>query len=217
MSQGLYENLNVQDFIKSRSKSPRNPDPNAKFEDLPEQIKTKITNSIIIFQGVETTLNEIVGQDLFVLNLLTPKDIKIILSEDKKLKIGDICRVTSKYRFMERKVIETKFDGDDTYVENMKTFPKLQAEIASKQRFILADSAGTGRTVIFENFVKKLKGIYPTYWIGYIKLRKHSEIMQEYCKLRRDPTIEEVRNLLIDILNIKSELEIEIFTNKSTT
>lgn len=192
-----------------RSRSSRNFEPDAKFEELPELIKTKILNSIVIFQGVEIFLNEITEQDLFILNLLTPKDIQIILSEDIKLEIGEICKFTAKYRFMERSFIETINDDN---LENMKSFLQIQAEIDSKRRFILADAAGTGRTIAFENIVKKLKVIYPTYWMVYIKLRKYDYIMQEYFKLRRDPTIEEIRNLLVDILSLKSKLEIELFT-----
>ncbi|CAG9800496.1 unnamed protein product [Chironomus riparius] len=207
--QVTFENLTVQDSFTSRSKSPRNPDPDAKFEDLPELIKTKILNTTIVFQGVEITLNDVTKQDLFILNLLTPKEIQTILSEDRKLIIGQICRNSSKFKFMERKFIESKFDGDE---DNIKTFLQVQVELESSRRLILADAAGTGRTVIIENIFKRLKVVYPTYWIGYIRLKKHNEIMQEYCKLLRDPTIEEIRNLLIDILKIKSELEIELFT-----
>jgi len=182
------------------------------YDDLTQPMKMKILHSKIIFQDVETSLYDIVGDNLHVLNALTSEDIRNVLLRNIKLEIGESRKAFNKHKIIDRELIQSNVEDDAlAKCEKIKDYEQIKADVEESKNFILSDNSGTGKTVKFGDLKRKLKEDSKNVWISFIKLRDHKEMLTKYESEEDELSLDAATQILLDILNIKSEVEIEIF------
>ncbi|KAL7014469.1 hypothetical protein ACKWTF_015946 [Chironomus riparius] len=172
------------------------------FNSLIEPMKAVILHKEIKFQGVDTSIFEIIGNDAEVLGLLSNTDLKKILLKND-FKIGKFSENTTKFGYVERAFIgagEKAFDSQDM-IDILQTSKCL----------LLNGKAGVGKTTTFENLVSKFKIKLPNFWVSCVKLREFKNILND--NLNRVEDINSVCNLFCEILDLKSNFEVRIFKN----
>ncbi|XP_070508868.1 uncharacterized protein [Chironomus tepperi] len=197
------------------------------YEDLTEPMKCKILHSKIIFQGAETTLNDLIGNDQDTLRLLEPKQIRDNLIKDIKIKFGKVHELTSKYKISERAYISTEvynsicindrsnreqIDIESQIEAKKKIFDEIKTEVNESKIFLLVDHAGTGKTTSFEDIAVKLKKCNQNYWVSFINLREHAKIL-ENLKENSDFNLVEILKILLKFVGQKTEIELRIFVH----
>ncbi|KAL7047982.1 hypothetical protein ACKWTF_003167 [Chironomus riparius] len=139
----------------------QNEDVEIEFKNLTNPMKAKILHSTIEFQGEKLSLDEIIGEDYKILQYLKQNSIRKILLNLEKFSIGNICSNTTKY-----KIIERRFVGFDTelwcgstavYSEETENYETIKKATKESKTFILADTAGSGKTTALEYFTERLK------------------------------------------------------------
>lgn len=182
------------------------------YDGLTQPMKMKILHSKIIFQDVETSLYDIVGDNLHVLNALTTEDIRNVLLRNIKLEIGESRKAFNKHKIIDRELIQSNVEDDAlAKCEKIKDYEQIKADVEESKNFILSDNSGTGKTVKFGDLKRKLKEDSKNVWISFIKLRDHQEMLTKYESEEDELSLDTATQILLDILNIKSEVEIEIF------
>jgi len=177
------------------------------FRNLTEPMKTRILHSTIYFQGIETTLFELVGSDQQILKSLTSENIRNVLLKNQSIKIGEAVKLEMEYGIICRN-FEKVLDANQ--VENF-TFEKIREEASNSKAFLLADHAGSGKTTIFKDCTKKLKEFHKNSWVSFINLRKHGQIFEQYMKKIDTLALGDVSQILMQIVNLKLGLEVSIF------
>ncbi|KAL7040611.1 hypothetical protein ACKWTF_000461 [Chironomus riparius] len=189
-------------------------DQNVTFEELTQSMKAKILHSNVKFQGIAISLFEVIGNDEEILKLLPSEDLKDILLDRECFHFGDVCRMSAKYGYIERNFIKFR-----TGTEAFK-FEVIKNLVDTTKILILTGKAGSGKTTTFENLSKKLKAVYKSYWISFIRLRNFREVFEEFSMLNIDPNLEQVITLLCKILfpqakeknfNFDDDFEVRIF------
>jgi hypothetical protein len=84
-----------------------------------------------------------------------------------------------------------------------RSFDDVFQILQNDKFFILSSIAGAGKTVTFEQLAMRMKKKISTSWISYIDLKDHTNLYK-ICD-----TIEDVKELLIKILKIKSQSKFE--------
>jgi hypothetical protein len=103
--------------------------------------------------------------------------------------------------------VDGKIDLKDFEV---KSFEKIFEEIQSERIFLLSSAAGDGKSTAFRQFALKLKDKFPTKWIQFVDLKKHSEAYKIGEKLNFSDVREISKFLFENLLNL-NELDREIF------
>jgi len=76
-----------------------------KFQDLTASMQAKFYNTTILFQGVETSFQELIQDDHDIVRQLTADDIRKVLLDDEVLRFGDICELNIGHKVFDRKFI----------------------------------------------------------------------------------------------------------------
>lgn len=175
-----------------------------KFKKLTEPMKAAILHAEIIFNGSKTSFFELVGDDKEIMQLLPPEDIKNFILKFKQIQIGNYVEPKFKYG-----VIKRKFEELTTKCK--KTFETIKEETKHFKIFILADHAGTGKTTTFMGSANKLKKSTSNSFVSFINLRKYTKIFEKYQNDPNSLNLQKVYELLLEILNFQTKIEIEIF------
>jgi hypothetical protein len=117
---------------------------NIKYQKLTSSMKAKILHSVVCFQGVHTTLHDLIGNDLEIPQALKSEVIRKVLLKNWKIEVGKPIKLDMKYEIIPRNFAS-------------KTFEEVKTEIEYSKIFILADHAGSGKTITFKDSAKKLK------------------------------------------------------------
>ncbi|KAL7014345.1 hypothetical protein ACKWTF_015871 [Chironomus riparius] len=186
-----------------------------KFDDLTDPMKAKVLQTEIYFQGMETSLFNIIGNDTEILQLLTSEQIKDILLNRKDLKFGDICEIKLDYSYTERKFLQIGMEHD----LDSKNFEDVKNLVENSRVFVLSGKAGEGKTTTFRDLTKKLKEKFQNFWVSFVKLRKFKDIFDNLDFLK-DLNIDELCQIFCAILipsskdpkfNIETNFEVRIF------
>ncbi|KAG5668146.1 hypothetical protein PVAND_016098 [Polypedilum vanderplanki] len=112
--------------------------------------------------------------------------------------------VDSEYN-MEYNEVTKKYEWNEKVKKNLKTFEEISKEAEKLKMILLTDHAGAGKSTTFKHFVGMLKEKTPQNWVSFIDLKRHLKIYE------KNKNIDDVTEILLEILNLKSELEIKIF------
>lgn len=199
----------------------QNPDCSLKFTDLTDPMKAKILYSKINFQGQDTTIFEVIGDEidkrsLEILNLLSSGKLKNTLNNNKVLEFGEVPKMTAKYGFIERPFIEAKDKFYYRYYRQHdssfpKNYEKVIEEVKNTKIFVLCGRAGDGKTTTFEFLSQKLKESHKNFWVSLIKLRNFKDIFSKFVD--ENVNIHNIIEIFCEILNFKTDFEEEIFKN----
>jgi len=191
-----------------------------KYEQLTEPMKAKILHSKILFQGVEATLFGLIGYDQEILKILESEHIQKVLLKNEKANIGNMCEQkldfeverylldqTNRQKAQENQVSYTK------YVEEYKKiFKQISDDVSNSKVLLLADHAGTGKTTFFKHSAIRLKEEYRSFWVSYINLRKSANVLEKYKNINDNLSKDELLSILLEIIEVNSEIEKKIFT-----
>lgn len=209
----LDKALNVYKIFNDEERS-------IKFQKLTASMKAKILHSKIKFQGVETTLFDVIGNDQQIPKCLRYEEIQKVLVKNDKITIGSITEqkldfaVKRHFLNQNQKVLleEYKYNSfvyANAMVEKRKTFNDVCNDTKHSKVFILADHAGTGKTTFFSYSAIKVKQQYQNFWVSLINLRKSRKTC---TKLKNNSSSDEILSILLEMVNAKSEIENKIFT-----
>lgn len=149
-------------------------DPDLAWNDLSKSQKTSIFNTVIDFQGKNSSFSKLVWENSSIYNDLTSNQLKSIL-KNKKFTIGE------KLEFKLPFYIERKFIVVSVY-SFTRDFDGLAHDIELNKAFLLCDDAGSGKSTTFKFFTKKIKEKWPDRWVVLIELRKYVEAYEEASK-----------------------------------
>lgn len=175
---------------------------NIKFYQLTEPMKAKILHEKVYFQNAKTSLFTIFGNNENILNVMTSLNIRNILFDKRYFSFGEICEITSKYDFIERKFTAHKYRDNvqvsQTFYLDFKTIKK---HVNDSKLFILTGKAGEGKSTIFEKYCNRLKNDYilKNYWISCLKLKKNQKTLTEFSKLNYDNNIDKIPEIIFSI------------------
>jgi len=196
-----------------------------RFSKLTEPMKANILHQKIYFQNAKTSIFKIIGNkdnDKEILKLLPSDEIKN-MSFHKMYEIGDVCEITSKYGFVERKFATHKIHGKSKKsYQHEQTFKQIVKIIKDSNTFILSCKAGEGKSTVFERYCIDLKRDenFKNYWISCLKLKKNQEVLSRFSKNNEDIDIDKISKLICNILlprtqhqkfKYDSDFEVSIF------
>lgn len=197
------------------------PTVNINYRDLTDPMKAKILNCKISFQDENTTFNRVIGNDSEILEILSPDEIRNILKKDQPPKIGAICELKIRYtmvdrEFMDRKKYDKlKMERTEKCKRFVKKYKKnysiVKKEVEKSKIFILSDYAGAGKTTVFRDLAIKLKKEKKKTWVSFIDLKKFEDVYNKYRDDYDYLTIEEIKVILIAIVEPGSKLASKIF------
>ncbi|CAG9808298.1 unnamed protein product [Chironomus riparius] len=182
-----------------------------KFEDLLSFTKKKVLRSIINFQGIQTTLFELIDYDLEILKELTGENIQKLLQNKEMMKIGQVCELNLKYPFVERKFVHEELDFRSYHYidsEDVKfTFKDIKDQTKHSKVFILSDQASSGKSASFMDFAAKLKQQSRLHWVSYIGLNEQRNYFEKLDKTCPNDSFK----ILLHCIGITSQFEAKIF------
>ncbi|CAG9802092.1 unnamed protein product [Chironomus riparius] len=183
------------------------------FDELTRPFKKRILYSDINFQGQKTNFNDLIGDDDDILKLMTPQQIRGMLVDGRHI---PVAQDTNEYfETSDRTFTDYNTDLSLKIKEDIKNSDDIIEEIQESKIFILADTAGAGKTTSFKNLFLKLKENYKNFWVCLIELRKFQHIFEVYNKIHeKELTIEKVLEMIIKMLNFDSSepsLETKLF------
>jgi len=189
------------------------------FNELTGPFKMRFLHSVINFQGQEITFNDLIENDEEILKLMTPEQIHAMLFKGVHIPIA--ADTNEYFESSERKFTDYNTDLSRNIKEDIeqdiKNSDEIIGEIRESKIFILADTAGAGKTTSFKNLFLKLKENYKNYWVSLIELRKFQDIFEKYNQTfskEKTLTIDKVFEMLLEILKFdaqKPSLESKIF------
>lgn len=172
-----------------------------KFADLTSPMKAKILNSQIIFQGIETTLIALIGNDEDILKLLTIEDIRnVLLNSKKKLEIGFMCKLNSENKNAERTFICL---GEQNREIDINT---MEQEIRLSKIMLLADHAGMGKSTVFKDLAVKVKKNTNNSWVSFINLKQNVTVFNRFKNKGNVKSSDEVIDLLLEIIRLTDQI-----------
>ncbi|KAL7013547.1 hypothetical protein ACKWTF_015459 [Chironomus riparius] len=208
----MEETLNVLKMLHDTSRV-------IHFESLTKSMKERVSHGKLILQGAETTFYNLLGNDGMILRLLTSSEIRDCLIKNQTIKISDKNPTDSKCEIIRRKFVDFNVEMDEKVQDedmgvnkNVKNYMQIKSETESEKFFLLADHDKKIRTATFEDLAVKLKDSYKSFWVSYIKVKDHKEILEEHVRKTLKLTITNITELLQKILNLSSEMEVKIFT-----
>ncbi|KAG5666962.1 hypothetical protein PVAND_014966 [Polypedilum vanderplanki] len=207
-----------------------NPMNEINFNDLTSSIKAAVYHMEVKFQGQKVKLNQIV-HNLEIYNFLTSQQLREILDDKNWFEFGKIEEIPDEF-YIERNLIN--FESETTIknmifdmnirdfvwnktvkdkIMNLETVVNFAKE---KKILLLSDVAGSGKSTTFRFLSKKLKKIFPTFWISYIDLKRHVDIYDKFkTPLNRNLNIQQQKlttiNILTSILNPPNNFEKALF------
>lgn len=183
------------------------------FDTLTDPMKAKIQYLKVFYQGVKVNIYEVFSTEM--LKFLSGNTIRQILLNSKNIRIGESCELNIKYSVMERKfeaVNNHKYFEKNPHLKDILDFETIQTEAEKSKVFILADTAGAGKTTIFKDLAIRLKKNNPTFWVSYIKLRQFRGFFEDFKKMKSDEKpIILVFKLLQKIINIQTNFDAKVF------
>ncbi|KAL7014992.1 hypothetical protein ACKWTF_016234 [Chironomus riparius] len=198
-----------------------------KFETLTEPMKARILHSAIEFQGVETSLFELIGDNIDILNLLEPKDITNILLNDKTIQISKKLS-DPKSPIIERFFLDFEYYKYLMYPHVMTSsqskqdaYESLKSQV-EKYKFnfqtihqgymspvvMIENHADIGKTTCMKNLVDKFKQVNKTSWVSFIALKNCLDVLQNID--RKIETFDEAANFILKLIKTDSKIESSI-------
>jgi len=202
-----------------------NEEKSVKFDKLTEPMKARILHSTIEFQGVETSFFELVGNDIQILNLLQPKEIKKMLLDYGKIQICKIKTSNNESAIIERHFLDSGFydflmfphdltnkkTKKDSYLHKKNQIEKYKHNLQTIQEayyskiIMIEDHAGMGKTTCFMDLAIRFKQINKNFWVSFVFLKNCAKAFHEI-----DKKVENL-NFFLKIIKTDSDIETEIF------
>ncbi|KAG5671308.1 hypothetical protein PVAND_001513 [Polypedilum vanderplanki] len=165
------------------------------WSNLTENLKKKIAEIEVNFQGQKIMLNQIVGNENEIYEFLNSSQIFQLIKNEKQLAIGDSLEFENDF-YIERKFYNRKINLNEEREANYeeltakyaKTFDDLlkDAEIISDdddyyeinenegkfKPVLISDVIGSGKSMTMKHLAVKLKEKFPQKWIVFIDVKK---------------------------------------------
>lgn len=189
---------------------------NLMWSNLTENLRQKVLNAQIYFQYQYVLLHQIIDNETDILNFLDSNEIFALIKNISWLTINEM-NFNYNEIFIERELISADMDDLYTYEESeKKSFDFMIYESEQNRIEILSDNAGSGKTMFFKHCVWQFSQEFPFKWVSYIDLKKNIPIFKT-IKTRNNFNLQNVFNILVEILNLDSDFEINIFAKMFNT
>lgn len=170
-------------------------------------LKKRVLQSPIDFQGYYTTVLELIGDDVEILNHLTSEEIKMLLDKNQVMKIGRVHDLNLQYGLIERKFLPE--DYDINHFNNCEEDKMEFKDINGGKLIILSDLASSGKTIILKYFAIRLKEQKKLFWVSFIELSRFRRLFDLFVDKEIDT--DQAYTILFNIIRTKSSIEIAIF------
>ncbi|KAL7013514.1 hypothetical protein ACKWTF_015434 [Chironomus riparius] len=168
-----------------------------KWTNLSKSLRQKFLNSNFIFQNQSLKFIDFYNSIPEAFDQLTSDEIHKVL-DGSDLVIGTLHKpAVDNY-------IERKFSIQN--VEGIKNLTEIINQNENSKMLILSAVAGAGKTVTFEYMTVEIKERFPSRWVSYVDLKKHTDFYRTSNSINPKELLSKILNL-----NQKSDFEREIF------
>jgi hypothetical protein len=185
-----------------------------KFNDLLPFTKKRILQRTVNFQGYQTTLLELVKDELDIMNELKSEDIKLLLENEEVFNINTVHNLRNEYSLIERKFVNEDLDlGSNHFIceEDKMSFK----DINGSKLIVLSDHASTGKSIAFRHFAARLKERRRNYWVSYIDLYRFRNLFELY--VNKDIDDQDASDILLKSMGIKTRFEFRLLLKSLTS
>ncbi|XP_070493069.1 uncharacterized protein [Chironomus tepperi] len=195
---------------------------------LTDDLRTKIYESTVDFQGVHVIFGDLFGRNSSACEHLSPLDVMKIIDSggtaNKNYKMDKTKEIGRKDKSEDAEVdppllkihkgvkMLSKFYIDRNIISTVPGTTKILtfSSLTSIKLLLLSGKGGTGKSTYFRHMTSKLKQQFPLKWLSYVDLKQHIQVLQDIPA--NLTTLADF--LALKILNLTSKIEIEIFKMK---
>ena len=172
-----------------------------KFGDLTSDSQKKLLEKSVKFQGIETTLNELISADseitkkLSLASLIEEHEIGKPLPESNGVYIGRTLNYQS---------------DENPASYSTENLDKLMQQAQRQKVMLISDIAGMGKSTLLTHLSKQIKQKCPSLWVVRIDLNDHTDALEVQSEQKR----EAVEFLSQCLLKLNSPFEKELFEQR---
>ncbi|KAG5667497.1 hypothetical protein PVAND_015476 [Polypedilum vanderplanki] len=148
------------------------------YLNMTKELKVKIENSLINFQGFIVNFNSLVENETKIYETLNYKEIFEILKVKTILEVGQ--KLKNETNFYVNRIFSLNVKN----LKQSKIINKNSSELFLKAQnekiILLSDNSGNGKSTTFKILALEMKIKFPLKWIQYVNMRNFIEIYENF-------------------------------------